>query len=343
MQIFNKNIRWVLLVIGIFAIGIARLLQLYLPGLRWQDVALDAGISLGLMTAGTWLLLLAVNAYPTRVGAQLYGFGLAALLAAVLCLTEMSVLKWLSAAENQVYRQWLPGTVWLRFFIGLVAFGWIASLAAMQKKAEKLEKDFRQQADAVTLLREAELYKLRHQLQPHFLYNSLNSISALILIAPDKAQEMVGCLSDFLRSSVRREGKESIPVQEELGYIEAYLSIETIRFGDRLNVIFDKEYTDHAFIPPFLMQPVLENAIKFGLYGKTGDVTITMHIVLEDDMLVITVTNPYDPAQKPPSGTGFGLDGISRRLYLLYARTDLLETQQDGSTFITTLKIPQHV
>jgi len=343
LPVSDKNIRWVMLVIGIFADGIAKLLLQHVAGLRWQDAAIDAAVSVGLMAAGTWLLLLAINAYPTRVGAQLYAFVLAALLASVLCLTDMSVLKWLSDVENVVYREWLPNTIWLRFFIGLIGFGWIASLAAMQKKADKLEKDFRLQADAATLLREAELYKLRHQLQPHFLYNSLNSISALILIAPDKAQEMIGRLSDFLRSSVKREGKESIPVQEELGYIEAYLSIEAVRFGDRLQVLFDKEYTDHATIPPFLLQPVLENAIKFGLYGKTGSVTITMHIVLEDDMLTITVSNPYDVAQKPPSGTGFGLEGIRRRLYLLYARTDLLETHQDDNIFTTTLKIPQNV
>jgi sensor histidine kinase YesM len=330
-------------VICIFGTGITKLLLQQVAGLRWQDAAIDAGVSIGLMASGTWLLLIAINAYPTRVGAQLYAFVLAALLASVLCLTDMSLLKWLSDAENTAYRQWLPNTIWLRFFIGLIGFGWIASLAAMQKKADKLEKDFRQQADAATLLREAELYKLRHQLQPHFLYNSLNSISALILIAPDKAQEMIGRLSDFLRSSVKREGKESIPVQEELGYIEAYLSIEAVRFGDRLQVIFDKEYTDKASIPPFLMQPVLENAIKFGLYGKTGAVVITMHIALEDEMLTITVSNPYDAAQKPPSGTGFGLDAISRRLYLLYARTDLLETHQHNNIFTTTLKIPQNV
>ena len=161
------------------------------------------------------------------------------------------------------------------------------------------------------------------------------------MIQPDKAQEMIGRLSDFLRSSVNREAKDTIPVAEELLYIESYLAIESVRFGDRLNVTIEKAYTDDATIPPFLLQPVLENAIKFGLYGKTGCVDISVHIALKESILTIIITNPYDPQTSPPKGTGFGLEGIKRRLYLLYARADLLETQSDEQYFTTILKIPQ--
>jgi LytS/YehU family sensor histidine kinase len=88
---------------------------------------------------------------------------------------------------------------------------------------------------------------------------------------------------------------------------------------------------------------VLENAIKFGLYGKTGQVKITMNIRLQEGMLYITTTNPYDPQMQMPRGTGFGLEGIRRRLYLLFARADLLETSQENEIFTTVLKIPQYV
>jgi len=162
------------------------------------------------------------------------------------------------------------------------------------------------------------------------------------MIAPDKAQEMIGKLSDFLRSSVKRESEDTLPINEELVYIQSYLAIESVRFGDRLQVHFEKEYTDDATIPPFLLQPILENAIKFGLYGKTGTVSIVIHILLDGPMLTITITNPYDPETQPPKGTGFGLEGIQRRLYLIYARTDLLETDKDEQNFTTILKIPQN-
>jgi two-component system LytT family sensor kinase len=108
-----------------------------------------------------------------------------------------------------------------------------------------------------------------------------------------------------------------------------------------LQVEYKKEYTDDAEIPPFLLQPLLENAIKFGLYGKTGTVTITMHIQLQSPMLVISISNPYDASMQASGGTGFGLESIRRRLYLLYARADLLETQKDNEIFTTILKIPQ--
>jgi LytS/YehU family sensor histidine kinase len=152
---------------------------------------------------------------------------------------------------------------------------------------------------------------------------------------------MIERLSEFLRSSVRREAKDQLPLEEELAYIEAYLAIETVRFGDRLQVQISREPEQDATIPPFLLQPLLENAIKFGLYGRTGQVLITLTIRQEGELLVLQLSNPYDPAGQPPSGTGFGLDGIRRRLYLLYARTDLLETRPENGHFTTILKIPQ--
>jgi two-component system LytT family sensor kinase len=240
------------------------------------------------------------------------------------------------------YKMWLGHSIPIRFLLYWIFNSWMATNAALRKNISALDIRFQQQTDASILLKEAELFKLRQQLQPHFLYNSLNSISALIMISPDKAQNMIGKLSDFLRSSVKRESEDNMPVEEELRYIGSYLAIESVRFGDRLQVHFEKEYTDDATIPPFLMQPILENAIKFGLYGKTGTVSITIHILLDGPLLTITVTNPYDANMQPPKGTGFGLEGIQRRLYLLYARTDLLETQKDGANFTTILKIPQN-
>lgn len=331
------------MILLIFTIGIVRVLLHHAAGLEWDGAITDASISIGLMVLGTWGLLLAIKAYPTRVGAQFYAFVAAVAVAGIICLLDTRLLKWYLGSDNAVYKSWLGTTTLMRFFICVVYFGWIASLISLQRRMNKIETDFQMQADAISLHREAELFKLRQQLQPHFLYNSLNSISALVLIQPDKAQEMIGKLSDFLRSSVRREANDKVPIAEELSYIESYLAIEVVRFGDRLQVQVDKEQIDGAFIPPFLLQPVLENAIKFGLYGKTGDVKIVVHIALEGSMLMIHIINPFDENLKPPSGTGFGLEGIRRRLYLLYARTDLLETEEDEDLFTTILKIPQNV
>lgn len=299
----------------------------------------DSLVSTGVFALAVWGVLLIINAYPTQVIITLYALVAAVIFSVAAAFADWLVLRFVIADIQ--YREWLGNTMPVRFLFYGLTIGWTATYSAFRKRADTLKSKFRQQADAAALLKDAELFKLRQQLQPHFLYNSLNSISALTMIEPVKAQEMIGKLSDFLRSSVRREAKELIPVDEELEYIEAYLSIEAIRFGDRLNVLFEKEYTDHATIPPFLLQPLLENALKFGLYGKTGVVAIHVLIKYEEPYLIIKISNPYDSTGQPPKGTGFGLTGIERRLYLLYARTDLLETDQTDDIFTSILKIPQ--
>jgi sensor histidine kinase YesM len=306
----------------------------------WNHAFTDAIFSTTILGLSSWGIILLLRSYPTTVAVLLYALTISTALASLSTLAEWSAMKWW-LSEDVFYTNWLNHTLLLRFIILWLLNTSLAVSTAQKKKIAILESRFQVQTDASLLLREAELFKLRQQLQPHFLYNSLNSINALIMIEPSKAQEMVGKLSDFLRNSVKREAEELILIDEELEYIESYLAIESVRFGDRLQVSFDKEYTDDALIPPFLLQPILENAIKFGLYGKTGDVKITIHIALKDDMLTIRVTNPYDPQMSPPKGTGFGLEGIQRRLYLLYARTDLLETHKDEEIFTTILKIPQ--
>ena len=307
----------------------------------WSLVIKDAVCSTALLGVAAWGIILLIRAYPTTAVITIYGLIMALAISTATVMVQYWTLKWLSVIGNEEYTTWLKHTLPIRFLFIWLFNSWVATTSALRKNLNNLDTRFQQQTDASILLKEAELFKLRQQLQPHFLYNSLNSINALINIAPERAQEMIGKLSDFLRSSVRRESEDTLPISEELEYMQSYLAIESVRFGDRLQVRFEKEYTDDATLPPFLLQPIIENAIKFGLYGSTGNVIITIHIFLDGPLLTITITNPYDANTQPPRGTGFGLEGIQRRLYLQYARTDLLETKKDGQFFTTILKIPQ--
>ena len=307
----------------------------------WNLSFKDGLFSSTILGISAWGIILLIRAYPTTAVITLYGLVMALVVSSFTAFAEYETLKWYTGSTNEEYTIWLKQTLSVRFLFIWMFNSWVSTVSALRKNISNLDTRFQQQTDASILLKEAELFKLRQQLQPHFLYNSLNSINALINIAPERAQEMIGKLSDFLRSSVKRESEDTLPISEELEYIQSYLSIESVRFGDRLQVRFEKEYTDDATIPPFLLQPIIENAIKFGLYGSTGIVIITIHIVLEGPILNITIINPYDADTQPPKGTGFGLEGIQRRLYLQYARTDLLETKKDGQYFTTTLKIPQ--
>jgi len=307
----------------------------------WSIIIKDAVCSTALLGIAAWGIILLIRSYPTTAVITIYGLIMALAISAATLMAQYWSLKWLSVIGTDEYTIWLKHTLPLRFLFIWIFNSWVATTSALRKNITTLDARFQQQTDASILLKEAELFKLRQQLQPHFLYNSLNSINALINIAPERAQEMIGKLSDFLRSSVKRESEDTLPVSEELEYIRSYLAIESVRFGDRLQIEFRKEYTDDATIPPFLLQPIIENAIKFGLYGSTGKVVITIHIFLEGPILTVTITNPYDSDTQPPRGTGFGLAGIQRRLYLQYARTDLLETKKDEQYFTTILKIPQ--
>jgi LytS/YehU family sensor histidine kinase len=194
-----------------------------------------------------------------------------------------------------------------------------------------------------TLAREAELSSLRQQLQPHFLFNSLNSISALIVIKPEEARKMIQQLSDFLRGTIRKDDQQLVTLEEELKHLYLYLEIEKVRFGHRLRTEIDQqENTKKMTLPSLLLQPLVENAIKFGLYDTIGEITIRLAATVADNHLCISIENPFDPetAQSKP-GTGFGLNSIQRRLYLLYGRNDLLSTHQHETIFRTELKIPQ--
>lgn len=289
-----------------------------------------------------WIVVLTVRSYPTTVAVVLHALFIATIFSVAAGITDYLAEQWIAGHYFQSYKTSEKSPM-LRILVLWLFHTFLATYTALLKKNDALEKKFSLQSDASVLLREAELFKLRQQLQPHFLYNSLNSISALIISQPEKALEMIGKLSDFLRGSVKRESEEKMPLDEELAHIRSYLHIESIRFGNRLQVSVENFMTENATIPPFLLQPLLENAIKFGLYGMTGSVAITINIAIESNMLIFIITNPYDPDIQPPSGTGFGLGSIRRRLYLLFARNDLLETRANDHIFTIILKIPQHV
>ncbi len=341
MRPIRKNIHWIVLLLILIVFAIHAYVLHNVMHFAGPVSLEESGCSTILLSLSAWGIILLMRNYPTTAAIIPYALFVAMLISVVATIAQWETLKWWVVTDNAEYKPWLVHTLPVRFIITWILSSWIATNSALLKNINTLDTRFQQKTDASVLLKEAELFKLRQQLQPHFLYNSLNSISALIMIAPDKAQEMIGKLSDFLRSSVKRESEETLPVSEELVYIQSYLDIESIRFGDRLQVHIEKDYTDNAAIPPFLLQPILENAIKFGLYGNTGTVSIIIHIELDGPMLMLTITNPYDADMQPPKGTGFGLEGIQRRLYLMYARTDLLETKKDEKYFTTILKIPQ--
>ena len=245
--------------------------------------------------------------------------------------------------DDKPYKAFFSQSLTIRFFVGFLAIGCMAMVSVIYYTQLDQKEHDRRKADAEKLAREAELYNLRQQLQPHFLFNSLNSINALIGIRPDEARKMIHQLSDFLRGTLKKDDQAPVALADELTHLQLYLDIEKVRFGHRLATeISCDSKSGNMMLPPMLLQPIVENAIKFGLYDTTETVIISIRAEVSDNYLVLMVQNPYDAqTSRPRKGTGFGLSGVQRRLYLLFARNDLVETFADENIFTTIIKIPQ--
>lgn len=250
------------------------------------------------------------------------------------------MFSYLADAEiYEAFNQTFP----VRIAITVLVLQSVVLLNVIWQALQDQKEQERRQAEAEQMTRDAELFKLRQQLQPHFLFNSLNSISALVGTKPTEARHMIQQLSDYLRSTLKKEEHKWVSLSEELQYLQLYLDIEKVRFGHRLTTeITGMEDNKGFMLPALLLQPVVENAIKFGLYDTTGSITIRIHVYQHDGMVCIQVVNPIDTdLAKPSTGTGFGLSSVQRRLYLLFGRNDLLQTQVLEQKFITTIKIPK--
>jgi LytS/YehU family sensor histidine kinase len=159
------------------------------------------------------------------------------------------------------------------------------------------------------------LKALRAQLNPHFLFNSLNSISALTTIDPKRAREMCVLLSDFLRKSLKLGERSMVALSEELDLLRAYLSIEQIRFGSRLVVEWSiAPEAQEIQIPTLLLQPLVENAIKHGIAAIPEGGTITISAARKGGFVEIMLENPVDSDSEHPQGLGIGLKQVKMRL-----------------------------
>ena len=312
-------------------------------GLPWAVAATDAGISYSLLFLASLLVMNTLRFYLPRGEQYVNIFSLVL----ILSIAWLLLVKWLISISIPHffpdYANLLPHSMPIRFGIGFLLLGCITMISIVWYNQLEQKENERRKSDAEKLAREAELFKLRQQLQPHFLFNSLNSINALIGLRPQEARKMVQQLSDFLRGTLKKEETQWVSLHEELQYLQLYLDIEKVRFGNRLATeITCEEETRQLKLPALLLQPIVENAIKFGLYDTTGETVIRIFSSREDHQLVIRVSNPFDPeTSSPRQGTGFGLKSVQRRLHLLFGRTDLLVTDATGNIFTTIVRIPQ--
>lgn len=339
-RIIIAGVSWWFLLILIEAYAIVNTFSF-----TWVIALADAvNMNLLIATAG-YITFTSLRYYQPNAKNYLYLTAWSISLAIICTIAHRYMMSWNLFPTEDGYQEFLYSSqifrgllVW--FMISLIGvISWVWFYFQDQRASEKRE------LDTMKLARDAELASLRQQLQPHFLFNSLNSISALAGARPEEARKMIQQLSDFLRGTIKKDDQQLVTLQEELKHLQLYLDIEKVRFGHRLKTEIEKpEEALYLMMPSLLLQPLVENAIKFGLYDTIGEITIRIMALKQDNQLVIRIENPFDPqTAQPRQGTGFGLNSVQRRLYLLYARNDLMTTSQIETVFTTEVKIPQPI
>ena len=205
-----------------------------------------------------------------------------------------------------------------------------------QNFKQRIEREGRVEAR----YKEAELNTLKAQINPHFIFNSLNSVSSLTISDPKAAQEMIVKLSDFFRMTLKREQTQFAYLEEEINFSKVYFEIEKIRFGDKLNyhVNCSKKFYNKQ-VPHLILQPLLENAIKHGVQESIDQVDINLDCSEERSYLILSLMNQFDPEYNSV-GQGIGLNNVRDRLRIIYEQDNLLEISKQKGKFKVLVKIP---
>ena len=232
-------------------------------------------------------------------------------------------------------------TIAWRFVIGILFYYLTISFYYIIIYNRNLQEKSAQEAELKNLVTEAELRSLKFQINPHFIFNSLNSMSALTTISPDRAREMILKLADFLRYTLANNNKQTNSISEELKNIRLYLEIEKIRFEDKFEYIEEISNGCKDFqIPTMILQPLFENAIKHAVYESLEKVLLKLNCKKNGNFMEIKIENNYDKGIQNKKGTGTGLNNIKKRLELIYNLDNLLKVEKTGNIFSVRLFIP---
>lgn len=254
-------------------------------------------------------------------------------------ITKLIMLLVLPQGSN--YQQYWDATFPYRVGTGVIIYAMIILTYFLFTSLTNLSEKSAREAKLESLVKETELKMLRSQINPHFLFNSLNSISSLTITDPEKARNMVIKLSDFMRYALARKDDQHVTFRSELENLRLYLDIEKVRFGDRLSTEESiNGETLGAKIPMMLLQPMYENAVKHGVYESTGCVRIVTTAVISEGILGITISNNYDDSATAAKGTGTGLLNVSRRLELTYGNKASVRTEKKDGMFTVSLYLP---
>jgi len=307
----------------------------------------DAGVQVGILALiglGTWYLVRYTDLEilkKSQVLINLVFGGMTLLL--IWFVLSFGVLYLLNKNDPSVI-EYLKETSYLRTGMALVLFSIVVLVYYTINYYNHFHEKLKIEEQLKENARELELAYLRAQINPHFLFNALNSVSSLVVVNPDKAQEAIVELSEYLRQNMFLSRNRFVTVKEELENIKRYLQIEEIRYGERVSKQLNvPPECKKMVLPSLILQPLFENAVKFGLHESTGELKIFLDIKCQDDFLYIRLQNNYEDTSQTATGTGRGLENVRQRLRIIYGRHDLLMIDDKEREFIVTMKVPQYI
>ncbi|MCD4711455.1 MAG: histidine kinase [Bacteroidales bacterium] len=240
------------------------------------------------------------------------------------------------------YIEFLNQSVAWRAMLGGLIYLVLVLIYYLVANNQKLQERSQQEERLKGMVRDAELNMLKSQINPHFLFNSLNSISSLTMTNPDEAREMIIRLSDFLRYSLKHRENEYVPLREEIGRMKDYLAIEKIRFGDKILYEFKIHGECEEFpVPTMIFQPLFENAIRHSVYESVDPVTIKFSCTHDQEHLKAVITNDYDPGTPSMKGTGVGLQNVRQRIALAYQEKGSVQWAGNDGVFTVAIIFPR--
>jgi LytS/YehU family sensor histidine kinase len=243
--------------------------------------------------------------------------------------------------DNINYQEFWTTTLPYRIGTGVFIYGLVTLTYFLFISLTNLSEKKAKEARLESLVKETELKMLRSQINPHFLFNSLNSISSLTITDPEKARSMVVKLSEFMRYALSRKDEQPVSLRSELENLQLYLDIEKVRFGEKLSTEENIEARClDSKIPVLLLQPLYENAVKHGVYESTESVKIETQVKIIDGYIEIIINNNYDPAPSQKKGTGTGLINVKRRLELVYGNKASIKTSKENGIYTVILYLP---
>lgn len=237
---------------------------------------------------------------------------------------------------SEPYSELVP----VRIILGIMFYLLIAMVYYLMIYYQNFRERIEYEANIEAKYKDAELNTLKAQINPHFIFNSLNSISSLTISNPDIAQEMIVKLSEFFRMTLKKDNTQFALLEEEIKYSRLYFEIEKIRFQEKLKYVIDcDEKYKTLRLPHLILQPLLENAIKHGVQESINEVEVKLKCKKEEQFLVLILSNEFDPDSNL-KGYGIGHKNIRERLRLIYNRNDLLDIQIIDKQYTAILKIP---